>query len=236
MLAGPLALHWAIQVDNHWYEISPKNKSCNTNKITRNYGEVAGSGAGSLGGEIVGVTRKTDDEIDKWNEAWLLRNPEYNVMSDNCQKYCIELMIWLTDNNYRCEHRANAAVLETADRKMFAVDGFATAKGGNAIASFGVARTTLNGGPASVAATLGQINLQAVMGPGVGLFADASLARLEASFGNIVGLHADLNVNTGVGIRNGNVDAHLLGFGGKIGADGVEINTPVGGVNLCSLM
>ena len=146
-------------------------------------------------------------------------------------------MIWLTDDNYRCEHRANAAVLETADRKVFAIDGFATAKDGNAIASFGAARTTTSAGPTSVTATLLQLNAQVVAGPGFGTFADASLARVEASYGNIVGLHADLNANTGVGVRNGNFEAHFFGFGVKIGADGVEkINTPIGGANLRSWM
>ncbi len=54
--------------------------------------------------------------------------------------------------------------------------------------------------------------------------------------GNVVGAHFEPNVNTGVGARNGNLEAHLLGFGGKVGADGVEINTPIGGVNACALM
>ena len=75
---------------------------------------------------------------------------------------------------------------------------------------------------------------QAVAGPGLGAFADASLVRLEASAGPL-GVHLDPNVNTGIGARNGNVEAHLLGFGGKVGADGVEINTPLGGAN-CTLM
>ena len=75
---------------------------------------------------------------------------------------------------------------------------------------------------------------QAVAGPGLGAFADASLGRVEASAGP-VGVHLDANINTGVGARNGNVEAHLLGFGGRAGADGVEINTPLGGAN-CALM
>ena len=56
------------------------------------------------------------------------------------------------------------------------------------------------------------------------------------SLGNFVGLHFDPNVNTGIGARNGNFEAHVLGFGAKVGADGFEINTPIGGVNACNIM
>ena len=46
-------------------------------------------------------------------------------------------------------------------------------------------------------------------------------------------MHADINLNTGLGVRNGNVELHLLGFGGKVGTDGIEINTPwYGGYNV----
>ena len=46
-------------------------------------------------------------------------------------------------------------------------------------------------------------------------------------------VHADINLNTGLGVRNGNVELHILGFGGKFGTDGIEINTPwYGGSNL----
>ena len=50
-------------------------------------------------------------------------------------------------------------------------------------------------------------------------------------------LHTDINLNTGVGARNGNIELHILGFGFKIGADGLEINTPwVGAYNLHALI
>ena len=60
---------------------------------------------------------------------------------------------------------------------------------------------------------------QAVLGHegGLGVFWDASAYRLEISTGDILGLialriHADLNVNSGIGARNGNVEAHCLVF------------------------
>lgn len=73
---------------------------------------------------------------------------------------------------------------------------------------------------------------EAIAGPGLYAGANASLVHMEANYGNVVAAHVDLNVNTGVGFRGGNAEAHLLGFGGKIGSDGLEVDTPLGGVRL----
>ena len=53
--------------------------------------------------------------------------------------------------------------------------------------------------------------------------------RLEASLGNLIGFHIDYNLNTGVGARNGNFEIHLLGFGGRVGGDGLDVDTFMGG-------
>ena len=63
--------------------------------------------------------------------------------------------------------------------------------------------------------------------------AEASAIRYEANYGNVVGAHVD--VNTGLGFRNGNAEAHLLGFGRRVGTDGVEVNTPLGGIRIPAL-
>ena len=57
---------------------------------------------------------------------------------------------------------------------------------------------------------------EAIAGPGVGAWATASAARYEQNLGNLAEVHADLNVNTGAGIRGDNVEVHLLGFGGRV--------------------
>ena len=74
--------------------------------------------------------------------------------------------------------------------------------------------------------------VEAIAGPGIGAWAKASYMRNELNLGNVAEVHIDLNVNTGAGIRGGNVDVHLLGFGGRVGTDGLEVNTPIGGVRL----
>ena len=82
------------------------------------------------------------------------------------------------------------------------------------------------------------------------MFWDASAYRLEVSAGETMetlhslGVHMDLNVNTGFGARKGNVEGHCVvfflflfnlklsqGWGGKIGWDGVQLDTPFGGVS-----
>jgi len=69
---------------------------------------------------------------------------------------------------------------------------------------------------------------------GIGAFAEASLGRAEANLGPL-GLRLEPNVNTGIGVQNGNVEANLLGFGFAVGQDGGRLNTPVGGLN-CTVM
>ena len=70
-----------------------------------------------------------------------------------------------------------------------------------------------------------------------GAFAEVNFLQTQFSApGNSLGLHYGVNLNTGLGVRNGNFEAHLLGFGAKIGTDGIEINTPTVGVNACSVM
>jgi hypothetical protein len=70
---------------------------------------------------------------------------------------------------------------------------------------------------------------------GFGIFSDLSCNRIEFSIGAPwlgFELHLDINLNTGIGARNGNLELSFLGFGVKLGADGLEVNTPwIGGYN-----
>ena len=117
----PLAIgvghHWAIKVedldgDGCWYEIAgaAKNDSNSPNVIKKSYGFEATSTAGRFGGEIVGKTTKTDAEIETFNEDWISRNATYQITGDNCQKFGIEFIAWLTDDNYRLNHILDAGI------------------------------------------------------------------------------------------------------------------------------
>ena len=71
-----------------------------------------------------------------------------------------------------------------------------------------------------------------VGGPGFGAWAEACLLRSEVSAGPI-GVHVGPNLNTGMGVRGRNIDVHLLGSGMTVGADGLALDTPVGGAKCC---
>ena len=83
--------------------------------------------------------------------------------------------------------------------------------------------------------TVASVEAEAIAGNGFGAWANASLFRGGQIGAGPVGITPDLNVNTGIGVRGGNLDVHLLGFGTKVGADGVTIDTPLGGAK-CAIM
>ena len=114
---------------------------------------------------------------------------------------------------------------------------FSTAACGNAIANYALSQKHGSAGPFNLKNEVLNLTLQAVCGAGVGVFVDAIVVDTSVSLGgNLIGARNGFNVNTGLGARNGNIEAHLLGFGGKIGADGVEVNVPSFGFNACSVM
>jgi hypothetical protein len=233
LIGAPVAYHWAVSVGNTWYEIQGKGGN-KRNSVVTSHGFAAASSAGALGGELVGETDATDSQINVWIEEWRSRNPDYNILLDNCQTFAYEFMDWLTNGNFSVSHRFNAAWENMPLKKGF--KSFAREEDGNAIARYTTSEVRKSAGVASVSARSIHAQAQAVAGPGVGAWADASAFKVEAAYGNVVGVHIEPNVNTGAGIRNGNLDVHLLGFGGKIGADGIEVDTPLGGVNACSMM
>ena len=228
--------HWAVQVEDGnlkgtWYEIAgaAKGDKNSANMINQSYGEVAGSGAGALGGEFVGKTHKSDDEIQRHIEQWLKNNPTYGITDSNCQKFAIQFIAWLTCNNFKLPHGLEAGTIPDIDN----YPKVAVNHGGQAFAAIGVQekRGQAHGlTPASMRGPYAEA--EAIAGPGFGAWANASAARFEQNLGNIAEVHGDLNLNTGAGVRGGNVDVHLLGFGGRVGTDGLEVNTPLGGARL----
>ena len=243
---NPIAHHWAIQVGEKWYEIAPKDKSTGQNVININRGTVAASCAGRLGGEIVGKSTKTNDMIIWQLIGWLAVHPSYTVESDNCQKLAYELMAWVTDGNFLCKHRVTAANITNridfngqSQRSL----SFSASQGGNMIyhvkfnsgcnshendlSSVGYFSRRHNGP---------QFTAQLVCGPGIGAFLDLTIVSESFSMGNVFGFHVGPNFDTGIGIRNGNLEVQLLGAGIKLGSDGCEVNTPLFGVNMCSIM
>ena len=62
------------------------------NKIIKTYGDVGRTGAGRFGGECVGTTNKSDQEIQRFISDWVRDNPTYSVYTTNCQKFAIQFI------------------------------------------------------------------------------------------------------------------------------------------------
>ena len=100
---SPIGTHWAVQVDNNfrfwkpaWFEIEGKISYAQW-YATTNIGSSKG-GTSRLGAEPcqdVGVTKKTDDDIDVFNEQWAKEHPDYYLLSDNCQMYATDFIGYL---------------------------------------------------------------------------------------------------------------------------------------------
>lgn len=230
ILAPYLATHWALKIGDTWYEIAGASKSENgPNKINTNTGCRAMSGAVPLGGGTVGSSDKSDAQIRTFCKQWIDQHPTYNVITSNCQMFATDLAYWA------CDGACDMPPMESGDASINQKGGgFAVSTPGAAKAHISTGHVegrvnwlsgSLDGPRAGVDARAGE--------QGLGAFADASWARAEGRAG-IVGAHLDLNVNTGVGMRNGNAEASLLGFGIKAGANGLCLNTPLGGLSFGS--
>lgn len=232
ILVPYVATHWAVKVGDTWYEVegASKNDSNKENKIKTSYGSVAASGAAPIGGGLVGTTTKTTAQIESWKQQWLHRNPYYDFTTTNCQKFVKEFCDFL------CDGTAKLIKMEAGTRGYgqapgawsAAEDGTAAAEAtaGLAEAQHGIANAQAEGPSARARALCGR--------EGFGAFAEASAGRAEGNLGPI-GVRLEPNINTGAGMRNGNLEGNLLGFGGAVGQDGVRINTPLGGAN-CTVM
>lgn len=231
-LAACFAHHWAIKIGDTWYEIEGASKSDSDapNKINDSYGSESAGGAVLIGGGLVGSTNKTDEQIRIFNEKWLRNHPKYDFKSDNCQLFATELAIWVTDGccklpKMQAGHGGNAhgpsafADAKDGDARAYAGSGHAEAQGN-------VFRAAVNGPEAGAQALCGKA--------GFGAFGDASLGKAEVGIGG-ARVRYEPNVNTGIGVRQGNFEANLLGTGFKVGNDGIGINTPMGGAE-CSIM
>ena len=97
----PIGTHWAVQVDHkfwkpYWFEIDGKTKYTemySTTNILLSEGDTSSKGAQPT--NYMGLTNRTDNEIDFFNEEWRSNHPNYRFTSDNCQKYAADLIVYL---------------------------------------------------------------------------------------------------------------------------------------------
>ena len=97
----PIGTHWAVRVDHkfwkpYWFEIDGKTKYTemySTTNILFSKGDTSEKGAELT--NYMGLTNRTDEEIDLFNENWKSDHPNYRFTSDNCQKYAADLIVFL---------------------------------------------------------------------------------------------------------------------------------------------
>lgn len=226
------ATHWAVQVDTEWYEVSGASKSDSDvpNEIKRQFGSNSEQCAVPVRGGLIGNTKKSQQEIDEWLQWWLHQHPKYNFKTTNCQKFAKDFVDFL------CDGKAKLPMMEAGTRSIGQGPAvWAAASNGTAIAEATTGRREAQQGIAKIATEGPNANAKALWGnEGYGAFAHASAGRVDAGLGG-VGLFIEPNISMGAGFHSGNAEVKVLGFGGKVGADGLEVSTPLGG-GRCEIM
>ena len=229
-LGGPYGLlHYAVKVDEEWYESEPVE---NTGRINGKRNTINGSLNGKPRSDserqkrknadliCAGATYKTSDEILAFNWEWIERNPKYGAMSYNCQKYAQDFIQFLVGGSYKMEmplFSASAYALGPGSHAL-SQDGYSQARGttGRVGAQFGYFGTEVEGPSGGVGVGIDD--------PYVGV--EASLARVEGQVGPAV-VRLEPNLNTAIGVQGGQLKVKVAGFGFTI-RRGLGIHTPLG--------
>lgn len=221
----PWATHWAVQVDDSWFEVAGASKgdSAEAMTILTSQGTKSGKGANVSRFGHVGATHKSNHEIAEFIRQWQARNPRYTFTRDNCQKFAREFIGWLTEGRHKplpmMDAGEGAARVRGPTTWAGADDGtaYAGAMVATAQGSRGLWNGSIVGLRASATALCGR--------HGFGIFGEAELGRAEGGIGPVrVAIH--LNANTGVGLRGGGMEVSLLGFGFTAGMNGVSASLP----------
>ena len=223
----PIATHWAVQVDDTWFEVGSNSKQEETASmsILVSHGKKSAVGTGAQVSRFghVGTTIKSDGEISEWISLWKGRNPKYSFTADNCQKFAREFIDWLTDGTHKPLPKMDAGVGGNRARGPNAWGGV---DGGAAYAGSSVANMQGHCGLLNGALTAPNASAAALCGEhGFGAFTEAEVGRMEGGFGPIRAA-THLNVNTGIGVRNEGFEVSAGGAGFAVGGNGVWISTP----------
>jgi hypothetical protein len=224
----PFATHWAVQVDNKWYEVAgaSKDDADSPMKIITSHGQrsAVGDGADALRFGHVGSTCKNDWEIFWFIHEWKGRNQRYSFSSDNCQKFAREFIDFLTEGQHKPLPMMDAGV---GGGRIHGPHAWSGAEDGAAYAGAMVAHMQGHHGLLNGALVALRASACALCGKhGFGVFGEAELGRAEGGIGPVrVAIH--LNANTAIGVRSEGVEISLLGFGFTAGANGLSASLPV---------
>ena len=244
--------HWAVRVGEDaqdCHEVAQRSKRMGIWSITsqgeelflregvdgsdfENQNRTAKDVEGTL--TLSGTTTKTDEDISDFIKQWIAKNKKYNLVGSNCQTFARDLVEALVGGSYQppCPlpqasvtvWSCKAGEFEAKSEKYgFEMRKCATGKVGGIWHLFGFEME----GPMVAKGIFSQMHHR-----NWGPFADVSLFRIEAK---CVPLRIRLvpNLNSCFGVKNGQLQLKLGGFGISIAAwGGVGFSTPLGGVGL----
>lgn len=226
--------HWAVKVGYTWYEISGAGKGKGKKNIVLvSYGGSFSERGAEIVGTSVGKTRRDDDDIKKFNDRWLRKHPKYNALWGNCQIYARELVTFCCGPIVAWPRKLmiqSSAPTGSARINTYCI------KDENKV-KLGLGHMTLEGSVGPLSGRLGgpRVAFQASKDyDEKGIFLDAELYRAEANL-SVVRAAVAPNVSTGIGCRDGNFEASLLGTGFGFGDDGFKIKTPVFEASVCTI-
>lgn len=221
--------HWGLQIGDTWWEcFGFGDKDPGDDALQFAYDIYACKGDSMSGikrkhSKRVGTTKWTDEDIWRFSESWIINHKRYNFLLANCQMYATDLAHAAT--NGKCD----MPPMQSSGRGRVKNPAFFTHN------TEGEASFQLRGGeieshigPARAAAAAPKAKGSVMNGDGnVGAFMELDLGSAEVGAGPVK-VRARPNVDTGVGFRDGNVEASFLGLGFKAGKGSIGIKTQVG--------
>jgi hypothetical protein len=216
-LVTAVAQHWIVTVGRYKYQAG--------NIDGYNRADRSRANSSLNGCSKAGKTRKTDSMIQEFITRWNASEGgcrPYNLVTNSCQTFAVAFAHFLCDGHGKLPQAAGL---------HFALDSkhFVAAAGLGEVAA-------VNYGGTKAAISAPNAGIHEIRGEGAFLQAELLKAELgtDTPYGR-VGAHVSPNLNTGAGVRNGNFEATLLGFGAKVGEDGIGVRTPIVGAD-CSIM
>ena len=220
------ANHWAVIVDDKRYEVEQTEKNMDIKSGTEKKED---NKKPTL--TLAGDTDKSDDEIDAENMKWKASHPSYCLFSANCQAYTVHMAKFLVGGSYE----------PPCPLPQAGVAGWCSGAASHTVESQGVSSYKWTAGRAGAIVTIFGVDAEGPKfarggsiqdyGGNNGSYFEASLFRLEAKVYGLRG-RIEVNANTGLGYRDGQLQAKLAGFGVSFGNNGIGLSTPFGGVGL----
>jgi hypothetical protein len=226
--------HWAVWVDDNCYEVERDTTTGGAGSNTIN-GNINGAAKnrdkeGSL--TLSGTTLKTDQQIEEENQRWIREHPRYDLLGANCQKYSQDMIHFLVGGSYEPPCPLPQAGMSTW---------LSTTAASHHAESKGVTSSKWTSGRVGAVWRIFGFDAE---GPKIargssveyfygnyGPYFEAALFRLEAKV-FVFRARIELNVNSGLGFRDGQLQIKMAGLGLSMGSNGVGVSTPLGGVGL----